>query len=249
MPNPLNYFSQKDIEFLGLTPDDIAHSYQPSSGSVYHIRGDEGVGKTLFAAHFIRNLIDNLGFDPSDGFGNISLKGKYGNGYTLLRGENLYQFLWDLLRVPLKHKFVLIDEIDLEFPARFYPSKDQTEIALGMWQMKKLGNYVLYTSHVGNSTDLIFHLASHFIVLPEIPDFETQSLDFTLIDKLHRETSYWTANDVIRTMLIYNRQESTTAFRERKQSKKKEKENQGQKIVDSFDLDFSESNNDILPAY
>jgi len=68
MPNPADYFSQRELEELGLTSDDISHSYQPSRGGVYHCRGDEGSGKSLWEAHFVRDLMDNRGFSPSDGY-------------------------------------------------------------------------------------------------------------------------------------------------------------------------------------
>jgi hypothetical protein len=166
----------------------------------------------------------------------------------MLRGEALYQHLRDLYEKPLRHTITIISEIDLEFPARFFGTKEQTIIALGMWQMLKFDNYVLYDSHTGNSTDLIFHLASHYIVLPETPNFETQSLDFTLIDKLHQETSYWTALDIVKTMLIYNRQETTANFKNLKSKKViKEKENHPE---DGFSLDdFDEIPSDTLPTY
>lgn len=50
MPNPLDYVTLADIRNLGLTPEDLATAYQPSSGGVYHCRGPEGVAKTLFEA-------------------------------------------------------------------------------------------------------------------------------------------------------------------------------------------------------
>jgi len=246
MPNPLDFVSKKEVEELGLSPDEINNAYQPSQGGVYHCRGEEGTGKTLWIAHFVRDKIDSGEFSPSDCYGNITLKGKYSYGYHMLRGDELYQHLKDLYEKPLRHTITIISEIDLEFPARFFGTKEQTIIALGMWQMLKFDNYVLYDSHTGNSTDLIFHLASHYIVLPETPDFETQSLDFTLIDKLHQDVSYWTALDIIKTMLIYNRQETTASFKNMKQKKVKQ-ENQ-ERINDDFSLGFEEEES-VLPRY
>ena len=49
---------------------------------------------------------------------------------------------------PYRNVWVVIDEIDSEFPARFFTDKEQTEIALRMWHASKLGNRVFMTGNV-----------------------------------------------------------------------------------------------------
>lgn len=209
LPNPLDYITRAEIVELGLLPEDIEAAYQPSGGGVFHARGAESTGKTLLCAHRIRNLIDNEGYTPSDLVSNLSFKGKYREGSTLLKGDDLQQFLWDMTHKPYRGKIIFIDEIDSEFPARSFADKDQTEIALRLWHIHKLHNYVFLTSHLGNSTDVIIHLASHYILIPHIPNFITNSMDFTIINNLDLEVTNWLAVDIIKTMLIYNRQELT----------------------------------------
>lgn len=207
--NPLDYITRKDIEDLGLLPDEVINAYQPSSGGVYHARGAEGKGKTLLDAHFYRGLIDT-GRSPLDCYGNITFKGKYGRGSTTIKGDYLRAFLWDLTHKPITNVMVFIDEIDSEFPARSFSDLEQTEIALRMWHTHKLGNYIFLTSHIGNSTDLIFHLASHYFLYPQTPDFESNSLLFDVVNILEDEITYgWVVEDIIKTMLIYNRKELT----------------------------------------
>lgn len=228
MFNPLDFVTERDIIELGLTPNDLTMSYQPSTGGVFHIRGAEGKGKTLWGAHYYRYCIDNNLVLPANGVGNLEIKGKYGDGWTVLKGQKLHEYLWNLTHVPYRNKFIFIDEIDSEFPARFFSSREQTEIAIRLWHTHKLGNRVIMTSHKGNSTDVIFHLASHYVILPDTPNFETNSLDFTFIDNLKLRYSEQTAHDIIKTMLIYNRQELTEETNEQlsyadvtKKSKKK----------------------------
>ena len=207
--NPLDYVSQKDIAELGLTSDELSETYQPSKGGVYHARGAESMGKTLWIAHKYRYLIDKGLYLPSEAVGNITFKGKYSLGYQTLKGDDLRQYLWDLTHIPYEHKIVIIDEADSEFPARLFNDKEQTEIALRLWHTAKMHNYILMTSHIGNSVDIIMHLASHFYVFPRQPNFGTNSMDFTLANGLDNRLSNWTAYDIIRTMLIYNRRELT----------------------------------------
>lgn len=228
--NPLDYITAQDLLELGLSPDEIIEGYQPSDGGVFHCRGAESTGKTLWVAHKYRYLIDKGLYTPDEAVGNITFKGKYGYGYTILKGEDLRQYLWDLTHKPYQHKIVIIDEIDSEFPARYFTDREQTEIALRLWHTAKLHNYIFMTSHIGNSADVIMHLASHYYIFPRKPDFETNSMDFTIANGLDLETTDWTAYGIIKTMLIYNRRELTENTEEeqnkiRPSLRKKEKKN------------------------
>lgn len=207
--NPLDYVREQDLQELGLSSSDIIDAYQPSGGGVYHSRGAESQGKTLWICHYYRYLIDKGLYSPSEAVGNITLKGKYGEGYQTLKGDDLRQYLWDLTHKPYKHKIVIIDEADSEFPARLFTDREQTELALRLWHTAKMHNYIFITSHLGNSTDVIIHLASHFYIFPRKPNFLTNSMDFTIANALDLTISKWTAHDIIKTMLIYNRQELT----------------------------------------
>lgn len=209
MNNPLDYVTKDDLVELGLSVDDIDNAYQPSAGGVFHARGAESMGKTLWVAHYYRYLIDQGNYTPYEAVGNITFKGKYGQGYTTLKGDDLRQYLWDLTHKPYTHKIVIIDEADSEFPARLHSDTEQTEIALRLWHTAKLHNYIFLTSHIGNSTDLIIHLASHFYIFPRQPSFETNSLEFSIANGLDMNVTDWTAHDIIKTMLIYSRRELT----------------------------------------
>lgn len=207
--NPLDYVTVNELLELGLTQQDIIEAYQPSSGGVYHARGAESQGKTLWIAHFYRYLINHKIKTPSEAVGNMSFKGKYANGYQVLKGDNLRQYLWDLTHVPYTGKVVIIDEADSEFPARTFTDKEQTEIALRLWHTAKLGNYILMSSHIGNSVDIIMHLASHYYIYPQGINWLAQTMDFGIANVLDMFIDVYTAYDVIKTMLIYNRKELT----------------------------------------
>jgi hypothetical protein len=240
MNNPLDYVTLKDIQELGLSENELKTAYQPSGGGVFHARGAEGTGKTLWIAHFYKFLIDSGLFTPYDATGNISFKGKYGLGYTVKKGETLHEYLWNMTHIPYRHKIVIIDEIDSEFPARFFANKEQTEIALRMWHVQKLDNFVLMSSHIGNSTDLIYHLASHYLIYPKKPCFETNTMDFTIVSNLELWNTEMVAHDIVKTMLIYNRKELTEDMNTER-TKKRAQKKQAQQIefveLEEFDLD------------
>ena len=237
--NPLDYVSIQDLLDLGLSPSEISEGYQPSFGGVYHSRGAESQGKTLWIAHKYRWLIDKGYYRPSDAVGNMTFKGKYADGYTVLKGDDLRQYLWDLTHKPYRNKIVIIDEVDSEFPARYHADREQTEISLRLWHTAKLHNYVFMSSHLGNSSDVIMHLASHFYVFPRRPSFESNSMDFGLSNAIDLELTEWTAYDIIKTMLIYARRELTENTDEendkiRPSKRKKEKK----EILDFLDIDI-----------
>lgn len=238
MPNPIiiGRFTQKDFRELGLTPEELETSYQPSGGGNFHARGTENSGKSCLIAHIYRYLIDKGEYSPFEGTGNLTFKGKYGVGYTVRKGEILHQYLWDLTHIPLRHKIVIIDEIDSEFPARLFSSRRQTKIALRMWHTAKLHNYILYSSHLGRSTDLIWDLATHYALYPKGINWQDSTIDFSVIDALHKRTSEQTAYDVLRTMLIYNRQEITEDTEEDKKELMPVVNNAGINSPDNLDL-------------
>ena len=222
--------------------DDISEAYQPSGGGVFHARGAESTGKTLWIAHYYRYLIDNGFYTPYDAVGNITFKGKYSIGYEVVKGDRLRQYLWDLTHVPFRNKIVIIDEADSEFPARFFSNKEQTEIALRLWHTAKLHNHILMSSHLGNSTDVIMHLASHYYVFPRRPDFVTNTLEFTIANGLDLTIDDWEATDIIKTMLIYSRQELTedtiTEQEKIRPAQRKAKKKQEEILFDELDLDM-----------
>src|SRR3972149_1076604 len=209
MPNPLDYLTKKQIQELQLSPDELSTAYQPSGGGVYHCRGTEDAAKTLWIAKRYKWLIDTKQYLPEEAFGNMTFKGKYGWGYTVVKGEALREKLWDMTHKPLRHVIAIIDEIDSEFPARFHPDREQTEIALRMWHIRKLHNIVMMSSHLGRSTDLIFDLATHFKIIPYGVNWKKDCIDFTVINRLDKQVTDWTVKNIIQTMLIYSRQELT----------------------------------------
>jgi len=237
--NPLDYVSYKDLIELGLTPDEILTAHQPSKGGVYHTRGAESKGKSLWIAHFYRNAID-FGIEFEHAVGNMEFKGKYSNGYEVLKGDDIRQFLWDMTHKPYRNSLAIIDEIDSEFPARMFPDKEQTEIALRLWHTAKLGNYILSSSHIGNSTDIIIHLATHYFIYPYVLDFKTQTLKFDVVNSLDGEISEgWIAEDIVKTMLIYSRQELTeNTDEETNKPRPVKKSKKRQRDYDTFETDL-----------
>lgn len=171
----------------------------------------------------------------------MTFKGKYAQGYQVVKSDNLRQYLWDLTHKPYTNKIVIIDECDSEFPARMFSDKEQTEIALRLWHTAKLHNYIFLSSHLGNSVDIIMHLATHYYMFPNSPSFETNTMEFSIASRLDYNSSDWVANDIIKTMLIYNRRElteDTLSEQEKIRPLQRKKRDNGKIVIGEQDLDI-----------
>jgi hypothetical protein len=168
-----------------------------SGGANIHFRGYQDMGKTMCMVRFYQHLVDAWGYSPNESVGNLHIGseltntnpslhygGKYGTGYQALKGDDLRQYLWDMTHKPYRHRIVMIDEIDSEFPARMFQSREQTEIMLRLWHNKKLRNFIMYTSHLGEGTDLILRLATNFEILPHGIDWINNCIPITVINAL-----------------------------------------------------------------
>lgn len=209
-------FSLPDISKL---PDG---EIKKAGGANIHFKGTQDKGKTMLMIMFYRYLIKQCGYSPKDGVGNLSLS-KYGDGFQTLKGDDLHQYLWDLTHKPYRDKIVMIDEIDSEFPARFHQDRDQTEIALRMWHNRKLRNYIMFTSHLGRGADLIFDLATNFVIFPSFPKWDEDKIDFTVFNKLDLIVSEFEAFGIYDIVGTYDRWEMTEKTSEDSQRKRKKK--------------------------
>lgn len=182
--------------------------YQESGGGNVLAKGSQDMGKTLLLVHTCRELVKNWGYTTEEIVGNVTLYGELSGSLTL-KGEQLRDYLWRVIHVPYRHKIIIIDEIDTEFPARFFTDREQTEIATRLWHNKKLRNWFLYSEHLGRGTDVIFDLAANFELIPHGVNFTKNELEFTLINGLDLEISNEVATDIIATCSMYNRWELT----------------------------------------
>ncbi len=75
--------------------------------------------------------------------------------YHYLTNINMRKFMGNVVKNGLKHKIILIDEIDRVFSHRFWHDREQTESLLGLWQDEKLFNYIIGTAHIGKAIDTL----------------------------------------------------------------------------------------------
>ena len=128
------------------------------------ITNTQDKGKTLTMVHTMADLVANHGYKPKEVVGNLTIRMK---GYTKYSNEELKKYIEVMVTKGIRHKIVMIDEVDGVYPARFWNRGRQTEQLLGMWQDWKLFNWFLMTGHKGNAgVDLIVRATSSVYIEP-----------------------------------------------------------------------------------
>lgn len=198
------------LEPLMLTED----SFEESGGGNIEIAGHIHQGKTVLMAHLDRLFKEYYGYEKS--VGNLTLYGELGKNHTILKGNDLRNWLLECTHIPYRNMLVNIDEIDSLAPARASNNSWQTEIAIRLWHSEKLRNWVLYTDHrlppeeeFDHSTDLIIQKAANFVLWPQAVNWFTDSLDVIVENRNTGDTYTFTAHHITSTMRLYSRHEGT----------------------------------------
>ena len=139
-------------------------------------KGWQDKGKTALALLAAKELILYHGYSPDEFVANISVNWP---GSHCLTSQQMRQYIRAMVSKGLKHKVILLDEVDRLFPARFWQDAAQTEALIGLWQDEKLFNYILYTAHRGTSLDIIMRLCTQIEIEPDY-DEKNDCIDFTV---------------------------------------------------------------------
>lgn len=120
-------------------------------------------GKTLCAVAQAVQLVRKGSYQPEEVYGNVSLAMP---GSHFLCSDDMRQLMGDIVRQGRRHLILLIDEINRVYPARFWSDKERTMELLTIWQDIKSFMQIIYTTHVGNSVDLLVREATQFVMVP-----------------------------------------------------------------------------------
>lgn len=106
--------------------------------------------------------------------------------YHYLRNKNMVQFIHVMVTKGVKHRIILIDEIDRVFPHRFWQDREQTETLLGLWQDEKLFNYIIGTAHLGLGIDKQIRESMQVEVITDI-GIKGKTVNCTVMNALDME--------------------------------------------------------------
>lgn len=102
-------------------------------------------------------------------------------GLTFVDNERMkYEMYHGLAIRQDRHKIYIVDDASSVFPARGYSDKTQSEILQHIWKDSKLFNYIMFSSHVGKSVDLILDNATNYLFIPSY-DKESGRLPYDVI--------------------------------------------------------------------
>lgn len=155
----------------------------PSLGYVVEFTNVADKGKTLAMVATIVELIGRCGYVGDDVHANMEIRipgvHQYDNA-----GIRLY--LREVLKMGVRHKIIVMDEIEGIFPARAFKDKLQTSDLNGLWQMTKMEHWLLFTCHKGTVIDKIIRDCTQISVEPEY-DEETDILRMDIINGVDNE--------------------------------------------------------------
>lgn len=139
-------------------------------------KGWQDKGKTALALIAAKELILYHGYSATEFVANVEVSWP---GSHFLTSQQMRQYIRAMVTKGLKHKIILLDEVDRLFPARFWQDAAQTEALIGLWQDEKLFNYILYTAHRGTSLDIIMRLCTQIEIEPDYDELK-DCIDFTV---------------------------------------------------------------------
>jgi len=120
-------------------------------------------GKTLCAVAQAIQLVLKGSYHPDEVYGNVKLTMP---GSHFLNSDDMRQLMGDIVKQGRRHLIIIIDEVNRVYPARFWSDKDRTLELLTIWQDVKSFQQIIYTTHVGNSVDLLVREATQFVNVP-----------------------------------------------------------------------------------
>lgn len=173
--------------------------------AVIGCKAQKGKGKTLTMIATAVEYVRNGGYSWSECIGNVSLQ-TVEDGYLCLNNEQMREYVSTMYDQQLRHKIILLDEIDRVFPARFFKNDSQTEALIGLWQDEKAFHKILYTTHLGKSTDKIIRDSTQILLIPDYIR-ELDMIDITVINGDELKVGRKVIRNVSRLFWIYNRWE------------------------------------------
>ena len=130
---------------------------------IYGIKSIQDQGKTLIGVALLLQLCNLYGYEPAECYGNLVINLK---GYHPMTSQGMRDLMGRMVRERLQHKVLFFDEINRVYPARFWKDQERTQELLTVWQDEKMFTQIIYTTHVGNSVDILVREATQIILVP-----------------------------------------------------------------------------------
>lgn len=172
-------------------------------GWVVSIKESANKGKTAVAAALAFDLVNFHGYRPDEVYCNFILDMP---GFNYCTPEGMRKLLRAMARIPLAHKVAVIDEINSIFPSRFFKDPKQTEDLLGLWQATKLGNWVIFTGHLGTAMDKIIRDSRQIQLMPDY-DQKTDTIHVYEINGIDVCNELWVVENASELFKLYWRWE------------------------------------------
>ena len=138
------------------------------------IRAFQDTGKTALGVGIIKHLCLHCGYSFNEVIANISLKFPVKEKPLSLNNAQIKSYVRNMVSKGIEHKVIFLDEADRLFPARFWAQHGQSEALIGLWQDRKLFNYIIYTAHEGTGVDIILREVTQIELVPNYVESENK---------------------------------------------------------------------------
>lgn len=133
-------------------------------GYVTEVTNSADKGKSLILIPTTVYLLVECGYKLENVHANFDI---YLDGVWRHDNDSIRQYVRDMCRKHYREKIILVDEANGVWGHRDYDTKEQKEDLKGIWQTTKLGNWLIYTNHLGKGVDKNLRDATQIIVAPE----------------------------------------------------------------------------------
>lgn len=169
-------FGNRKVDLLMF--GDFSHDYS----LVVEFVNSADKGKTVAMVATMFELL-RLGYSGNEVHANMWVDVE---GFHEYDNAGMREFLHKVLREGLRHKIIMMDEIDSIYPSRGFKDKLQTEEILRLNQMTKTENWFLFTRHLGSSIDKYIRDCTNISVEP-VYNPVSDTLVLTILDAVDNE--------------------------------------------------------------
>lgn len=163
------------------------------------VKGRQRIGKTTIAVGIAVVLVRDFGYSVTDIVSNLHLykpDGRELSGYHYLNIKGMRAYVRSMVDKGLKHRIIIVDEIDRVFSHRFWQKTEQSESLLGLWQDEKLYNWIIGTAHIGKSVDVLIRECMQLEIIPYYRDTVNDCMRYHTINTLDRRISRGTMHNM-----------------------------------------------------
>jgi len=177
-------------------------------GGNIEISAIQGSGKTLTAVQLVLHFVIEDGYQPEKVISNVKIDIP---GIKFVSNRELRKWVDRIYRTEIgKHRryIIVADEIEGIYSHRINNDQQMNDEIKGLFQDLKLGNYFIYTDHLGKGVNKLIRDVTEYTIIPDY-DRETDKVKLAIINGLFCQTFFNEIKEASKIIPFYNRYDVT----------------------------------------